>query len=289
MGTPGFAIPSLERLTQSSHHVVGVVTVPDKPKGRGQRLSESAIKKFAKERGLKVLTPGNLKDESFVQRLRELKPDLIVVVAFRILPEEVFSLPPLGTINLHASLLPRYRGAAPINWAIMNGETKTGLTTFYIRKKVDTGDVILQREMEIGPEENFGELHDRMAVEGAEVSADTVELIERGEVRHCLAHDKDLFQFVGVVEELLFSRSTFDQVNCRVDASVREASVEHQLHVPCSLEFFKDHLIHSGACFDEGGGDNRERSSLLDITGGTEKALRFVHRIGVDPPRENLP
>jgi methionyl-tRNA formyltransferase len=183
MGTPDFAIPSLEKLHQSKHQIVGVVTVPDKPKGRGQKVSESAVKMFAGEQKLKVLTPADLKDQSFLERLKELKPDLIVVVAFRILPEGVFSLPPLGTINLHASLLPRYRGAAPINWAIINGETKTGLTTFFIRKKVDTGDIILQKEIGIGPEENFGELYDRMAQLGAEVLLETVGLIERGEVR----------------------------------------------------------------------------------------------------------
>jgi methionyl-tRNA formyltransferase len=183
MGSPEFAIPSLEKLAQGKHQIVGVVTVPDKPKGRGRKLSESPVKRFAGEHGLSVLTPGNLKDEGFVQALRELKSDLILVVAFRILPEVVFSLPPLGTLNLHASLLPRYRGAAPINWAIMKGETKTGLTTFYIRKKVDTGDVILQREIEIHPEESFGELHDRMAQQGAELLLQTLNLIERGEAK----------------------------------------------------------------------------------------------------------
>ena len=183
MGSPEFAIPSLERLSQSRHEVVGVVTVPDKPKGRGRKLSESPVKRFAREHGFLVLAPPNLKDEGFVRTLKELSPDLTLVVAFRILPEAVFSLPPLGTVNLHASLLPRYRGAAPINWAIMNGETRTGLTTFYIRKKVDTGDVIVQKEINILPEENFGELHDRMAQIGAHFLLETVDLIERGEAK----------------------------------------------------------------------------------------------------------
>lgn len=183
MGSPEFAIPSLEKLAQSKHEIVGVVTVPDKPKGRGRKLSESPVKSFAREHGLSVLAPANLKDDEFVGTLRDFRPDLIVVVAFRILPEVVFSLPPLGTVNLHASLLPRYRGAAPINWAIMNGETRTGLTTFYIRKKVDTGDVIMQKEINILPEENFGELHDRMAQMGADFLLETVDLIERGEAK----------------------------------------------------------------------------------------------------------
>lgn len=182
MGTPQFAIPSLNKLIQIRHQIVGVVTVPDKPQGRGLKLSESPVKRFAREHDLKVLTPEDLKDESFILALKELNPNLIVVVAFRILPEEVFSIPPLGTINLHASLLPKYRGAAPINWAIIKGETKTGLTTFYIRKKVDTGDMILQKEIDIYPEENFGELHDRMADMGADILFETLDLIERGEV-----------------------------------------------------------------------------------------------------------
>jgi methionyl-tRNA formyltransferase len=183
MGSPEFAIPGLEKLIQSRHEMAAVVTVPDKPKGRGRKLSESAVKTFAREHNLMTLTPGNLKDEGFVQVLRELAPDLMVVVAFRILPEVVFTIPPKGTVNLHASLLPRYRGAAPINWAIMNGETKSGLTTFYIKKKVDTGNVIMQREVEIDREESFGELHDRMAQLGADLLLETVNLIERGEAK----------------------------------------------------------------------------------------------------------
>jgi methionyl-tRNA formyltransferase len=183
MGTPDFAIPSLEKLVNSKHEVVGVVTATDKPSGRGLRLSESPVKKFSKAHNLKILTPENLKSDVFFHSLKELAPDLLVVVAFRILPETIFSLPPLGTVNLHASLLPKYRGAAPINWAIMNGETKTGLTTFFIQKKVDTGDLILQKEVDILPKENFGELHDRMANLGADLLLQTVDLIEKGEVK----------------------------------------------------------------------------------------------------------
>jgi methionyl-tRNA formyltransferase len=183
MGTPQFAIPSLSKLTQSQHRLEAVVTIPDKPQGRGQKLSESPVKNFAAGLGLKVLTPENLNEENFIRSLREINPDLIAVVAFRILPEEIFSLPPLGTINLHASLLPKFRGAAPINWAIINGETKTGLTTFYIRKKVDTGDMILQREIVIGPDETFGELSERMANFGAEMLIETIHQVEKGEVQ----------------------------------------------------------------------------------------------------------
>ncbi len=218
MGTPDFAIPSLKRLIQSRHAVVGVVTIPDKPKGRGRRLSASPVKIFALEHDLKVLTPERLEDESFVDALKELSPDLIVVVAFRILPEVIFSLPPLGTINLHASLLPKYRGAAPINWAIMNGETKTGLTTFYIKKKVDTGDIILQREIEIYPEENFGQLHDRMAELGAEVLLQTVDLIEKGEAK---AFRQD--------EALATPAPKITPEHCQIDWSREAVQIKNQI------------------------------------------------------------
>ena len=183
MGTPDFAIPSLEKLINSKYEVVGVATGPDKPRGRGLALSESPVKRFSKEHDLKTLTPQNLKSDDFLHSLKELTPDLLVVVAFRILPERVFSLPPLGTVNVHASLLPKYRGAAPINWALMNGETKTGLTTFFIQKKVDTGDLLLQKEVDILPEENFGQLHDRLAKLGADLLLQTVDLIEKGEAK----------------------------------------------------------------------------------------------------------
>lgn len=218
MGTPDFAIPSLEKLIQSKHRIVGVVTVPDKPQGRGRKISPSAVKRFAGERDLTVLTPGNLKDEGFVQSLGELNPDLIVVVAFRILPEIVFSLPPRGTINLHASLLPKYRGAAPINWAIMNGERKTGLTTFYIRKKVDTGDVILQKEIEISPEEDFGELHDRMAQVGADLLLETVDLIEKGKAETFIQDDGQATPAPKITPE-----------HCRIDWSRAAVQIKNQI------------------------------------------------------------
>jgi methionyl-tRNA formyltransferase len=218
MGTPDFAVPSLQKLVQSRHRIVGVVTVPDKPKGRGQKISQSPVKSFAQERELTVLTPVNLKDGVFIESLAGLNPDLIVVVAFRILPEEVFSLPPLGTINLHASLLPKYRGAAPINWAIINGETKTGLTTFFIRRKVDTGDVILQREIRIGPEEDYGELYRRMSEEGAGVLFESVELIEKGEVKTSKQDDSQASSAPKITPE-----------HCRIDWSRTAVQVKDQI------------------------------------------------------------
>jgi methionyl-tRNA formyltransferase len=218
MGSPEFAIPSLERLTQSRNEIVGVVTVPDKPKGRGRKLSESPVKRFALEHDLLVLAPANLKDEEFVGTLKELRPELILVVAFRILPEAVFALPPLGTVNLHASLLPAYRGAAPINWAVMNGETKTGLTTFYIRKKVDTGDVIMQKAIDILPEESFGELHDRMAQMGADLLLETVNRIERGEAT---AIEQD--------DSLATPAPKITPEHCRIDWSKPAIDIKNQI------------------------------------------------------------
>ena len=180
MGTPEFAIPSLHILLQHEYPVAGVVTAPDKPAGRGLQLSASPVKAFALKRGLNVLQPDKLKDPAFVAALRSLEADLFVVVAFRILPPEVFLIPKQGAFNLHASLLPKYRGAAPINWAIIRGERETGVTTFFLEKTVDTGMVILQARIPIRSDETAGELHDRLAEVGAEIVLHTVRLIEAG-------------------------------------------------------------------------------------------------------------
>jgi methionyl-tRNA formyltransferase len=181
MGTPEFAIPSLRILLENRYDVVAVVTAPDKPRGRGQKLSSPPIKEFAVRHSLETLQPVSLKDEAVMRQITELSPDLIVVVAFRILPREVFEIPKLGSFNLHASLLPKYRGAAPINWAIMKGEEETGVTTFFLQERVDTGNVILQARLRIGDDETAGELHDRLAEAGAEIVLQTVRLIELGE------------------------------------------------------------------------------------------------------------
>ncbi|NJB70182.1 methionyl-tRNA formyltransferase [Saonia flava] len=182
MGTPDFAVATLSTLHQNSYNIVGVVTTPDKPAGRGRKLSESAVKKYAIDHSLKVLQPKNLKSEDFIKELTLLKPNLIVVVAFRMLPKIVWGMPKYGTFNLHASLLPHYRGAAPINWAIINGETETGATTFFIDDKIDTGEIILQEKTHIGKEETAGSLHDRLMVLGAELVLKTVKLIEKNNV-----------------------------------------------------------------------------------------------------------
>ena len=180
LGTPEFAILSLEKLHKSEHEIIGVVTGPDKTVGRGLKIAPTPVKRTAQDWGIPIFTPENLSDESFIAELRKLSADLFVVVAFRILPISVFSIPPLGTINLHASLLPKYRGAAPINWAIINGETETGVTTFFIEQKVDTGEWILQRTVPIAEDETAGELHDRLCLLGADVLLETVDLIEQG-------------------------------------------------------------------------------------------------------------
>jgi methionyl-tRNA formyltransferase len=182
MGTPEFAVPALRTLVEADYDVVGVITATDKYGGRGgKRLLQSAVKRYAVSQGIPVLQPKNLKAADFQVRLRELAPDLQIVVAFRMLPESVWALPPLGTFNLHGSLLPKYRGAAPINWAVINGEPVTGVTTFFLRQEIDTGAILLQRSLPIGPEETAGEVHDRMMELGAQTVLDTVRLIESGE------------------------------------------------------------------------------------------------------------
>lgn len=182
MGTPEFAVEPLRRLVEQGYNVVGVVTTPDKPAGRGLKLQHSAVKQYALEAGLQVLQPEKLKGEEFVAQFKALDADLGVVIAFRMLPEIIWAQPKLGTFNLHASLLPQYRGAAPINWAIINGETKTGVTTFFLNHEIDKGDIIDFTEVEISPEDNAGTLHDKLMWAGVELVADTIDRIASGNV-----------------------------------------------------------------------------------------------------------
>ncbi len=182
-GTPEFAAGTLRRLVDEGFPVAGVVTAPDKPSGRGLKLVPPVVKRYALETGLKLMQPASLKDPQFLETLRVLSPDLQIVVAFRMMPREVWSLPPLGTFNLHASLLPEYRGAAPINWVIIRGETETGVTTFFLDEKIDTGAIIFQERTEIGPFETAGELHDRLMHLGAGLVIKTVRAIAEGTVR----------------------------------------------------------------------------------------------------------
>ena len=177
MGTPDFAVESLRALVGGGYNVVAVVTMPDKPAGRGHQLQYSAVKQYALSVGLPLLQPERLKDESFLQELRSYNADLQIVVAFRMLPEVVWNMPRLGTFNLHASLLPQYRGAAPINWAVMNGDTETGATTFMLQHEIDTGNIILQERISIADDENVGSVHDRLMTMGATLVTRTVDLI----------------------------------------------------------------------------------------------------------------
>ncbi len=183
MGTPEFAVPSLDILIKNGYNIVGVVTSTDKYGGRGmKKLIESDVKKYALKHGLKILQPKNLKDPDFIGELKSLKADLQIVVAFRMLPEIVWNMPPLGTYNLHSSLLPKFRGAAPINWAIIRGEKETGVTSFKLQHKIDVGDILFQKKILIGEDETAGELHDRLMELGAEVVLKTVEAIKMGKV-----------------------------------------------------------------------------------------------------------
>lgn len=182
MGTPPFAVASLDALLHAGCHIAGVVTAPDKPAGRGMQMQQSAVKQFALTHDLPLLQPEKLKDPVFLQSLKAWEPDLFVVVAFRMLPEIVWNLPPLGSINLHGSLLPKYRGAAPINWAVINGEKETGVTTFKLKQEIDTGNILLQESFPIGPQDTAGDVHDRMMHIGAEVLVRTVKGIADGSI-----------------------------------------------------------------------------------------------------------
>ncbi len=192
MGTPEFAVLPLERLLEAGYEIAAVVTNPDKPAGRGQQLQESAVKKYARQAGLKILQPEKFRDTLFLQELAALKADLQLVVAFKMLPEVVWNMPPLGTINLHASLLPDYRGAAPINWAVMNGEKVSGVTTFLLKHEIDTGHIIFQEKVPINEQMSAGDLHDRLMEVGADLLLKTVEAVERND--YPLIDQKDLLQ-----------------------------------------------------------------------------------------------
>jgi methionyl-tRNA formyltransferase len=209
MGTPEFAVGILDTIIKNNYEVVGVITAADKPAGRGQKIKYSAVKEYALEHNLKLLQPTNLKDEAFLSELKSLNANLQVVVAFRMLPEAVWKMPKLGTFNLHASLLPYYRGAAPINWAIINGETKTGVTTFFIDDKIDTGAMILSKEIGINPNENAGELHDRLMVLGSKTVVETLGLIEKGNVQTTIQQDNSKIK----------TAYKLNRENCKIDWS----------------------------------------------------------------------
>lgn len=220
MGTPEFAVPSLDILIQNGYNIVGVITVPDKPAGRGLQPQQSAIKKYALEKGLTILQPEKLKSEDFLEQLQGLKADLQIVVAFRMLPEIVWNMPPLGTFNLHASLLPQYRGAAPINWAVINGEKETGVTTFFLQHAIDTGKIIFRKETAIGEDETAGEVHDRLMNIGATLVLQTVKAIESGDYTQT-----DQSAFVTENTELKHAPKIFKE-----DAKINWNSTTDQIH-----------------------------------------------------------
>lgn len=221
MGTPEFAVRSLDALIKAGIDIVGIVTAPDKPAGRGRQLQGSAVKAWATELGLPLLQPVRLRDPDFHRQLAALGADLFVVVAFRMLPEAVWNMPRLGTINLHASLLPQYRGAAPINWAVINGERMTGATTFFIRHEIDTGDVLMREEMSIGEDETAGELHDRLAAMGGNLLARTVHQVLDGTIKGQPQQAE-----AGV---LLRSAPKLTPENCRIDWSRTTAEVHNHI------------------------------------------------------------
>ncbi len=192
MGTPDFAVASLDAVIKAGYQVVAVITAPDKPAGRGRKIQQSAVKKYAVEHQIPTLQPTNLKSETFIEELKSYNADLQIVVAFRMLPKQVWQMPKYGTFNLHASLLPEYRGAAPINWAIINGETTTGVTTFFIDEKIDTGKIILQEETSISSTETVGELHDKLMEIGSKLVVKTVKDIASGDIKTVQQPEKDL-------------------------------------------------------------------------------------------------
>ena len=216
MGTPEFAVASLDALIKAGYNIVGVVTAPDKPAGRGMKMNESAVKKYATEHGLKVLQPEKLRNPDFLEELKSLNADLQVVVAFRMLPEVVWNMPRMGTINLHGSLLPQYRGAAPINWAVMNGETSTGVTTFKLKQEIDTGNLLLQESFPIGEDESAGEVHDRMKDIGAQLLVKTVKGLVEGTLKEI--PQSPLASSDGSETELKHAPKIFAET-CRIDFS----------------------------------------------------------------------
>lgn len=217
MGTPEFAVGILDTILQNKYEVVGVITAADKPAGRGQKLKYSAVKEYALDNNLSLLQPTNLKDESFLTELKALNANLQIVVAFRMLPKVVWEMPSLGTFNLHASLLPNYRGAAPINWAIINGENKTGVTTFFIDDKIDTGAMILKAETPIAQNESAGELHDRLMLLGSETVINTLALIEKGNVVTTVQQDNSEIK----------TAYKLNKENCKIDWTKPAAEIHN--------------------------------------------------------------
>ncbi len=234
MGTPEFAVGILDAVIKNNFEIVGVITAADKPAGRGQKVKFSAVKEYALEKNLRILQPLNLKDEQFLSELKDLNANLQIVVAFRMLPEAVWKMPELGTFNLHASILPNYRGAAPINWAIINGETKTGVTTFFIDDKIDTGAMILSSEILISSTENAGELHDRLMNLGCEMVIRTLDLIQ----------NENITTTIQIEDSEIKTAYKLNKDNCKIDWTKSGKDIQDLIRglspYPAAWSFFRD-------------------------------------------------
>lgn len=218
LGTPEFAVESLDAIVKAGHEVAAVVTATDKPAGRGHKLLPSAVKQYAVEHGLRVLQPAKLRDPEFLAELRAIGADIFVVIAFRMLPEEVWAMPPMGTFNLHASLLPRYRGAAPINRAVMNGDKETGVTTFLLKHEIDTGDILRQESISIADDENVGSVHDRLMHLGAQVTVETLRDLANGTARPMPQRDEEATPAPKIFKD-----------DCRIDSSLTTEQVRNHI------------------------------------------------------------
>ena len=271
LGTPDFAVASLDALVQAGCNIVGVVTAPDKPAGRGMQLTESAVKKYAVSKGLNVLQPEKLKNPAFLEELKALKADVQVVVAFRMLPVVVWDMPPMGTINVHGSLLPQYRGAAPINWAVINGEKVTGVTTFKLQHAIDTGDILLQTPIPIGDNETAGELHDRMMLVGADTLVQTIKGLLDGSVspksqQECLPTTVDRLPLTvdsnhpsvngeRLTESPLNHAPKIFTETCQMDWNLSAASIHNKIRglspYPAAFTFINEKKLKIFACNKE--------------------------------------
>jgi methionyl-tRNA formyltransferase len=240
MGTPDFAVESLKALVENGYNVVGLITAPDKPAGRGRQLSESAVKQYAIQQSLHVLQPEKLKNPEFIAELESLKADLQIVVAFRMLPEIVWSMPPMGTFNLHGSLLPQYRGAAPLNWAVINGETETGVTTFLLSHEIDTGKIMFQEKIEITENDTVGDLHDRLMVIGANLVVKTVDSLANGSVE---AIDQE--NLIDHPASIKHAPKIFKD-DCRIDWAKDTESVRNLIRGLSPYPAAWTELMHSG-------------------------------------------
>jgi methionyl-tRNA formyltransferase len=275
MGTPDFAVGILDTIYQNNYEIVGVITAPDKPAGRGQKVSMSAVKDYAVSKNLRLLQPTNLKSEDFLAELKSLNANLHVVVAFRMLPEVVWKMPRLGTFNLHASLLPEYRGAAPINWAIINGETKTGVTSFFIDDKIDTGAMILSKETEIGVNETAGELHDRLMHLGSETVLETLQLIEAGKATTTLQENNPDVK----------TAYKLNKENCKIDWSQSGKTIFNLIRglspYPAAWTYIKDgenewNVKIYAASFEE-----KEQTDAIGKISTTKKEIFITTKDGV--------